>query len=148
VIVATLELERFRGTVAMVDGGFDPLHPGHIAYFREAAALGHPVLCNVAADDWVGQKHPPLLTQAERAVVIDAIRWVEYTHLALSATADVLTALRPRFYVKGSDWRDRLPVSERDVCADLGIEVVFLDTVTRSSTAILERYEHARPGLE
>src|SRR5207244_10086898 len=61
VIVATEELPRLAGTVSMVDGGFDPLHAGHVAYFREAAALGDPVLCNLATDEWVARKPPPLL---------------------------------------------------------------------------------------
>lgn len=143
-IIATAELERFCGTVAMVDGGFDPLHAGHLAYLRAAAALGVPVLCNLAPDDWVARKHPPLLPQHERAELLDAIRWVDYTHLAQTSTAEVLRALQPRYYVKGSDWRDRLPAAETDVCTDHAIEVVFVDTVTDSSTAILERYEQAR----
>jgi cytidyltransferase-like protein len=140
VIVSAAQLEGLRGVVAMVDGGFDPLHAGHVAYFRAAAELGAPVLCNVASDDWVARKHPPLLPQEERADVVDAIRWIEYTHLSRTSTAEVLRALRPRFYVKGADWRGRLPTEEQTVCGEHGIEVVFLDTVTNSSTAILERY--------
>jgi FAD synthase len=37
-IVGRDDLADLRGTVTMVDGGFDPLHPGHIAYFERAAA--------------------------------------------------------------------------------------------------------------
>lgn len=139
-IVATDDLARHRGEVTMVDGGFDPIHPGHIAYFEAAAALGPPVLCNVSADDWVAAKHPPLLSQAERARVLDAIRFVSYTHLASMPTVEVLEILEPRYYAKGADWRGRLPAEELRVCAERGIEVVYLDTVVDSSTAILERY--------
>jgi cytidyltransferase-like protein len=142
-IVPTGELEKLAGVVSMVDGGFDPLHPGHIAYFRAAAELGAPVLCNVASDSWLVRKHPPLLSQENRGVVVDAIRWIDYTHLSQTTTADVLSALRPRFYVKGSDWRGRLPIGEQRVCAEHQIQVVFLDTVQDSSTGILERYEQA-----
>jgi D-beta-D-heptose 7-phosphate kinase/D-beta-D-heptose 1-phosphate adenosyltransferase len=141
VIVATEELGAHAGVVAMVDGGFDPIHPGHVAYFREAAALGAPVLCNVSSDDWVGAKHRPLLTQAERAEIIDAIRFVDYVHLSHGTTEDVLRALRPRFYVKGADWRDRLPAEQVEICAGAGTEIVYLDTVLGSSTAILERWQ-------
>jgi cytidyltransferase-like protein len=144
-IVPTSRLGELAGTTSMVDGGFDPLHPGHVDYFREAAGLGVPVLCNVSSDDWVVRKHVPLLTQEERGALIDAIRYVAYTHLAQTTTADVLCLLRPRYYVKGSDWRDALPDEERAICAEAGIEVVFLDTVSSSSTAILERYA-ARHG--
>jgi len=143
VIVATEDLGRYRGDVTMVDGGFDPLHAGHVAYFRAAAALGLPVLCNLCPDEWIARKHPPLLAQAERAAILDAIRYVDYTHSSSLATAEVLRRLAPRHYAKGADWRDRLPAEELAVCAELGIDVVYLDTVVDSSTGILERYRRA-----
>ncbi len=139
-ILTTAQLAPFRGAVTMVDGGFDPLHPGHVAYFREAARLGAPVLCNLAPDAWVARKHRPLLTQADRAVLVDAIRHVDLVHPAQGSTEDVLRALAPRFYVKGADWRGRLPAEQLEICAAQGTEVVFLDTVTGSSTALLERF--------
>ena len=139
-LVATEKLADLSGHVTMVAGGFDPLHPGHVTYFRAAAELGAPVLCNVSSDEWVGRKHAPLLVQAERAEVIDAIRYVEYVHCSSTSTADVLRRLKPRAYAKGSDWRDRLPAEERAVCEELGIEIVFLDTVSDSSTDVLRRY--------
>jgi bifunctional ADP-heptose synthase (sugar kinase/adenylyltransferase) len=142
-IVATEELAPLAGTVTMVDGGFDPLHPGHIAYFRAAAALGLPVLCNLAPDEWVARKHPPLLHQAERAVVVDAIRDIDYVHLAGGPTVDVLRALRPRYYAKGADWLGRLPADELRECERAGIEVVYLDTVLGSSTEIVRRAARA-----
>ena len=136
-IVATAELAEHRGAVSMVDGGFDPLHPGHVRYFREAAALGLPVLCNVSSDDYVSIKHPPLLTQAERGAVIDAFRDIHLVHLSQTDTASVLEALRPRYYVKGGDWAGRLPEREMAVCREHGIEPVFLDTVLDSSSRIV-----------
>jgi bifunctional ADP-heptose synthase (sugar kinase/adenylyltransferase) len=139
-IVSTADLAGYRGRVTMVDGGFDPLHHGHVAYFEAAARLGLPVLCNVSSDEWVAGKHPPVLAQAERGTVIDAIRFVDYTHLSQTETVDVLRALGPRYYAKGADWQGRLPKAEQAACAELGIEVVYLDTVLDSSTAILERY--------
>lgn len=142
-IVQTDELVRYRGAVTMVDGGFDPIHPGHIAYFRAAADLGAPVLCNVSGDGWVGRKHAPLLAHGERAVVIDAIRWVSLVHASPVSTEEVLRRLQPRFYVKGADWRGCLPEEQVRICAEHGVEIVYLDTVLASSSAILERYRLA-----
>jgi bifunctional ADP-heptose synthase (sugar kinase/adenylyltransferase) len=130
--------------VTLVDGGFDPLHPGHIAYFAAAADLGLPLLCNVAPDAWVARKHPPLLEQVQRATIVDAIRFVAYTHLAPGTTQSVLRQLGPRYYAKGADWRGRLPTEELAVCAELGTEVVYLDTVLESSTTLLDRYDRRR----
>jgi D-beta-D-heptose 7-phosphate kinase/D-beta-D-heptose 1-phosphate adenosyltransferase len=139
-IVATHDLRRYRAEVAMIDGGFDPLHAGHIEYMREAARLGAPVLCNVSPDEWVARKHSPLLPQAERVVVVDAIRFVDYTHPSRSKTVDVLRELGPRFYVKGADWRGRLPEGEIAACAEQGTEIVYLDTMLNSSTELLRNY--------
>jgi cytidyltransferase-like protein len=146
VIVETAGLGRLEGPLTMVDGGFDPLHAGHVAYFRAAAELGDPVLCNVSGDDWISRKHTPLLTQADRAALIDAIRWIDYVHVSSGPTWEVLRLLRPSRYAKGADWRGRLPEAEVAACSELGIDVVFLETVTDSSTAILERYERRRHG--
>ena len=130
----------------MVDGGFDPLHHGHVAYFEVAAGLGLPVFCNVSSDEWVAGKHPPLLDQAERGAVIDAIRFVAYTHPSSVSTAEVLQLLEPRYYAKGADWEGRLPEEELAICAERGIEVVYLDTVVESSSAILVRYAARQRG--
>jgi cytidyltransferase-like protein len=141
VVIATSDLTAYAGRVTMVDGGFDPLHHGHIAYFRAAAGLGLPVLCNVSPDSYVARKHPPLLAQAERGAVLEAIRDVDIVHLSTGSTAAVLELLRPRYYAKGVDWQNRLPDEETAICGRLGIEVVYLDTVLDSSSGILQRYE-------
>ena len=139
-IVGTDQLAGLRGQVAMVDGGFDPIHHGHVEHLVAASRLGAPLLCNVSSDDWVGRKHPPLLTQQQRGQVIDAFRMVVYTHLSQTTTEEVLRLLAPRYYVKGADWRDRLPEAELAVCAAEGVEVVHLDTVLDSSSALLSAY--------
>ena len=37
-------------TVTIVTGGFDPLHSGHIAYFKAAKELGNPLCVGVNSD--------------------------------------------------------------------------------------------------
>lgn len=138
-IVKTADLAPLKGTVAMVSGGFDPLHDGHVAYFESAAQLGAPVLCNITGDAYVSRKHPPLLAQDRRARLIDALRAVAYTHVSDLTTHEVLAALRPRFFVKGRDWEGRLPADEVEACAQAGAEIVYLDTVIDSSTRLLQR---------
>ena len=133
----------------MVDGAFDPLHAGHIEYFRAAAEIGLPLLCNVASERYVRTKgRPPLLPESQRAVVVDAIRYITYTHVNQHDTETILEQLRPRYYVKGNDWQARgLPPRQVEICARLGIGVVYLDTVKDSSTRLLQQYaEHTRNG--
>ena len=140
-IVSTADLPGLSGTVAMVDGGFDPLHAGHVDYFEAAAELGLPVLCNVSSDAYIASKHPPLLPGEQRARIIDSIRYVSYVHLSDIATVEVLERLRPRMYVKGDDWKGRLPEAETEACERLGIEVRYLDTVRDSSSKLLASFQ-------
>ena len=137
-ILAFEQLKEYRKKVAMVDGAFDPLHRGHIEYFRVAAEqLGVPLLCNVASDRYVSTKHPPLLPEDQRAAIVDAIRFISYTHVNQFDTETILRELQPKYYVKGRDWDGRLPPEQVKICREHGIEVVYLDTVFDSSTRIL-----------
>ena len=139
-ILSFEQLKDYRHQVAMVDGAFDPLHHGHIAYFKAARELGVPVLCNVASDRYVATKHRPLLTETQRATVIDAIRYIDYVHIYEIDTETVLRQLRPKYYVKGSDWEGRLPAAQIAICAEHHIEIVYLDTVRDSSSRLLKDY--------
>jgi bifunctional ADP-heptose synthase (sugar kinase/adenylyltransferase) len=98
------------------------------------------VLCSVSPDSWVAAKHPPLLTQAERVVVIDALRVIDFTYAAGEPTVEVLRLLEPWIYAKGDDWEGRLPEAELAACRAAATSVVFLDTVTHSSTELLDRW--------
>lgn len=135
------QLAEYRGRVAMVDGAFDPLHKGHIEYFRAASELGLPLLCNVASDNYVRSKHVPLLPEDQRAAIVDAIRYISYVHIYQIDTETVLRQLRPRYYVKGSDWKTRgLPPEQVEICREHNIGIVYLDTVLDSSSRILKHY--------
>jgi cytidyltransferase-like protein len=140
VILTFEQLKEYRTKVAMVDGAFDPLHQGHIEYFRAASHLDVPLLCNVASDQYVRTKHPPLLPEDQRAAVVDAIRFISYTHINQFDTETILRELRPKYYVKGKDWEGRLPPDQVRICSEHGIEVVYLDTVIDSSTRILKQF--------
>ena len=139
------QLTDYRGKVAMVDGAFDPLHKGHIEYFRAAVgAVDVPLLCNVASDRYVSTKHPPLLSEDQRAAIVDAIRYISYTHINDFDTETILRELRPKYYVKGKDWDGRLPPDQVRICADHGIGIVYLDTVLESSTRLLDQFLFAK----
>ena len=135
------QLKDYRGRVAMVDGAFDPLHRGHSEYFRAAvAACDVPLLCNVASDRYVASKHPPFLPEGDRAAIVDAIRYITYTHVNRFDTETILRELQPRYYVKGKDLDGRLPPEQVRICDEHGIRIVYLDTVLDSSSRILQQY--------
>ena len=42
--------------IVLVTGGFDPLHSGHIAYFKAAKKLGNKLVVGVNSDAWLTRK--------------------------------------------------------------------------------------------
>ena len=136
------QLGEFRNQLTMVDGSFDPIHEGHIEYFRQAAELGFPVLCNIAPDAWTSTKHKVLLPQSSRAQVIDAIRFISYVHESNRPTSEIIQQVRPLVLVKGKDWEKRggIPATELAVCESHGIRIVYLDSVRNSSSLLLAEY--------
>lgn len=66
-------------TVVVVSGGFDPLHSGHIAYFREAKKLGEILIAGVNSDEWlVRKKGKAFLPLNERIEIVSAIKYVDH----------------------------------------------------------------------
>lgn len=141
-IIKFNDLKKYRGDVSMVDGCFDPLHRGHIAYFKVAHRLRLPVLCNIASDQYIKKNkgRPPFLSQKDRAGIIDSIRDISFTHINMRTTAVILKELQPRYYVKGKEWKGHLPDEEIQVCQRFGIEIVYTDTNLDSSSRILSDY--------
>jgi cytidyltransferase-like protein len=43
-------------TIVLVTGGFDPLHSGHIAYFKAARKLGDMLIVGINSDEWLTRK--------------------------------------------------------------------------------------------
>jgi D-beta-D-heptose 7-phosphate kinase/D-beta-D-heptose 1-phosphate adenosyltransferase len=42
--------------IVLVTGGFDPIHSGHIAYFKAARTLGDMLIVGLNSDDWLERK--------------------------------------------------------------------------------------------
>jgi D-beta-D-heptose 7-phosphate kinase/D-beta-D-heptose 1-phosphate adenosyltransferase len=94
--------------VVFTNGCFDLIHPGHIGYLRQARALGDLLIVAINSDASVQRiKGParPILTEDERAEVLDALEMVDYvTVFDEEDPQAVIAALLPDVLVKGGDW--------------------------------------------
>lgn len=58
--------------IVLVTGGFDPLHSGHIEYFKAAKQLGYLLIVGVNSDEWlVRKKGRSFMPIAERKTIIE-----------------------------------------------------------------------------
>ena len=64
--------------IVLITGGFDPLHSGHIAYFKAAKALGDILIVGVNSDAWLTRKKgAPFMPGHERVQIIENIKFVD-----------------------------------------------------------------------
>ena len=62
----------------LVTGGFDPLHSGHVAYFKAAKQLGTKLVVGLNSDDWLTRKKGrPFMPFNERLSIIKELSVVD-----------------------------------------------------------------------
>lgn len=66
-------------TIVLVTGGFDPLHSGHITYFKTAASLGDTLVAGLNSDEWlIRKKGKAFMPFAERQKILDNLRMIDW----------------------------------------------------------------------
>jgi cytidyltransferase-like protein len=64
--------------IVLITGGFDPLHSGHIAYFKAAKTLGDMLIVGLNSDDWlVRKKGAAFMPWNERLCIINNLSMVD-----------------------------------------------------------------------
>lgn len=64
--------------IVLVTGGFDPIHSGHIAYFKAARALGDMLIVGINSDEWLERKKGrAFMPWNERLCVINNLAMVD-----------------------------------------------------------------------
>jgi len=64
--------------IVLVTGGFDPLHSGHIEYFKAAKKLGDKLLVGVNSDGWLERKKGrPFMPSTERIQIVKHLSMVD-----------------------------------------------------------------------
>lgn len=63
--------------IVICTGGFDPLHEGHLAYFKEARKLGDYLIVGVNSDEWLIRKKGFVFQNfATRSLIIHNLKMV------------------------------------------------------------------------
>lgn len=64
--------------IVLVTGGFDPIHSGHIEYFKAARQLGDILIVGLNSDEWLTRKKGrPFMPMSERFSIICALDVVD-----------------------------------------------------------------------
>ncbi|GAB4439846.1 MAG: adenylyltransferase/cytidyltransferase family protein [Chloroflexi bacterium OHK40] len=148
-LLARCAIWRAEGRrIVLTNGVFDLLHAGHVGYLGQARALGDLLVVALNSDASTRAiKGPgrPIVPEADRAAVLDALRCVDVVTIFEEPTAErVVAAVRPEVYVKGGDYASagsggpdvaRLP--EARIVASYGGQVALLPYAPGRSTSTL-----------
>jgi len=136
---------RSRRKRVFVSGCFDLLHSGHVAFFKEAAALGD-LYVSVGNDANVtALKQKPMFPEEERVYMVGSIRWVHKAFVAKGMGHDQgpdLDDVNPDIFFVNEDGDKE---SKARQCAQRGIEYIVArrqpdaGLEVRSSTSIKAR---------
>ncbi len=138
--------------LAIVSGGFDPLHVGHIELCNKAREMADSLFVIVNNDAFLERKKGNVfMPLKERIAIMQALKGVE---LALESVdeddtvCETLTwlsaAYKPKFkqilFCNGGDRTSGENTPEHEICLKIGIEPVYgLGDKIQSSSWLLER---------
>jgi D-glycero-beta-D-manno-heptose 1-phosphate adenylyltransferase len=139
-----VQQDRATGlTIAFANGAFDLLHVGHIRYLEGAKQEADRLVVAINSDQSVrGLKGPnrPVLSEADRAELVAALRAVDYVVIFHESTvASLLEQLKPDVHCKGTDYTvDTVP--ERDTVRAYGGRIAIVgDPKDHSTSDLLSR---------
>jgi rfaE bifunctional protein nucleotidyltransferase chain/domain len=124
-------------TIALANGCFDLLHVGHVRYLQAASAEADRLIVAVNDDRSVSSlkgSGRPILSAADRAELVSAVRGVDYVIVFGDATVErLLLQLKPDVHCKGTDYTlDSVP--ERAVVQSYGGRTAIVGDPKNHST--------------
>lgn len=137
------ELRTANKKIVFTNGCFDILHSGHVTYLSAAKKLGDVLIIGLNTDASVKRlkgENRPVNSENDRAVVINALRSVDYVvYFDEDTPLELITLLKPDVLVKGGDYTPETIVGADTVLRDGGSVIVIPLVAGKSTTSIIQR---------
>ena len=114
--------------IVCVSGYFDPIHVGHIEYFKLSKKIGDKLMVIVNNDLQAEQKKgKAFMPLKERIKIIEELRCVDFVVGSIDKDRTVCKTLesiepKPDYFCNGGDQNNNT-IPETDVCLQRGIEL-------------------------
>lgn len=139
---------------AIVSGGFDPVHLGHLKMIKSAKELSDSVIVLLNSDNWLTRKKgKPFLNEEQRAQILMEFRGVDEVIVQKNDDDDSSSNAIKGFvvnhpqkkicYCNGGDRNQEKEIREGKICKKLGVDLIFGvggDQKIESSRALTKNY--------
>jgi D-beta-D-heptose 7-phosphate kinase/D-beta-D-heptose 1-phosphate adenosyltransferase len=117
-------------TLVCTSGWYDPMHPGHIAYLKEASKLADFHIAVVNGDmQAITKKGKPFMPADVRAYIVNSLPFVDfvviYDHPSKYDCCEALEIIKPDVFAKGGDRDTKAKVPEAEIVEENGGEVRY-----------------------
>lgn len=138
--------------ICVVSGGFDPIHSGHIAYFKSAKSLGDILVVALNSDNWlIKKKSSFFMPFQERKIIIENLevvdRVIDFDDDDMGSCINGLKKIKTMYpddeiiFCNGGD-RNKKNIPEMSL-SDINFEFgVGGDDKKNSSSWILKRFQY------
>mgnify|MGYP001271882998 FL=1 len=120
---------------ALVSGGFDPVHVGHLRMFKDAKNLSDKVILLLNNDEWlIKKKGKPFMNERQRKEILDEFKSVfqviiqSSSEKSSSHAIEEFVRLNPNksiCYCNGGDRSNIKNIREANICKKLGVNLEF-----------------------
>jgi rfaE bifunctional protein nucleotidyltransferase chain/domain len=134
--------------IVLCHGVFDHFHHGHLLHLKSAKKYGDILIVSITDDPYVnkGPKRP-FNDIHKRVSLISELELVDFVIVSKNVTAaDVIKKIKPNFYVKGPDYKNknedvtRNIFYEKKLVEKFGGRIIFTNDFTSSSSKILNNF--------
>ena len=138
---------------ALVSGGFDPVHVGHLRMFQSAQSLSDKVVLLLNNDEWlIKKKGKPFMNQDQRKEILN--EFISISEVIIQTHSDKSSSEAIKDFVKnnpnkticycnGGDRSNIKNILEADICKKLGVVLEFGvggDEKVESSSQLTKNY--------
>ena len=137
--------------LAIVSGGFDPVHVGHIELFEKAKSLADDLIVIVNTDEFLtNKKGEPFMPLKERMTIIQALKPVKLTIKSIDKDQTVCDSVKfvnemykkkydEIMFCNGGDRTSGENTPEHKICEEIGVKTVYgLGDKIQSSSWLLK----------
>jgi cytidyltransferase-like protein len=125
-----------NNNIAIVSGGFDPLHVGHIELLNKAREIGSLIVILNNDDFLIRKKGKPFMPFDQRKIILENLQMVDLVIHSLDkddtvcASLEKLSELRKEvdaelYFCNGGDRTSGENTPEHELCEKLGIKTVY-----------------------